>query len=70
MVVQEFLRIMEMDTIVDAVKIFVGPAWDQRELILSRMDRVPLEQRQQFQAALSAAGYAVLVPGTRFDGPI
>jgi hypothetical protein len=70
MVVQEFLRIVEMDTIVDAVKIFVGPAWDQRELILSQMDRVPLPQRQKFQAALTSAGYDVLVPGTRFDGPL
>jgi hypothetical protein len=69
-VVQEFVRIVEMDTIGDAVKILVGPAWDQRELILSQMDRVPLRQRQQLQAALTRAGYDVLVPGTRFDGPL
>ena len=69
-VVQEFVRIVEMDTIDDAVKIFVGPAWDQRDLILSQMDRVPLWQRQQLQAALTGAGYDVLIPGTRFDGPL
>jgi hypothetical protein len=69
-VVQEFVRIVEMDSIDDAVKIFVGPAWDQRELILSQMDQVPLRQRQQFQAALTGAGYDVSVPGTRFDGPL
>jgi hypothetical protein len=70
-VVQEFVRIVEMDySIDDAVKIFVGPAWDQRELILSQMDRVPLERRQQLQAALTGKGYDVLVPGTRFDGPL
>jgi hypothetical protein len=69
-VVQEFVRIVEMDTIEDAVRIFVGPAWDNRELILSQMDRVPLRQRQRFQAALTGAGYDVLVPGTRFDGPL
>jgi hypothetical protein len=69
-VVQEFVRIVEMDTIDDAVKIFVGPAWDNRELILSQMDQVPLPQRQKFQAALASAGYDVLVPGTRFDGPL
>ena len=69
-VVQEFVRIVEMGTIDDAVKIFVGPAWDQRELILSQMDQVPLPQRQRFQAALTSAGYDVLVPGTRFDGPL
>ena len=32
------------------------------------MDRVPLRQRE-LQAALTGAGYDVLVPGTRFDGP-
>jgi hypothetical protein len=69
-VVQEFVRIVEMDTIDDAVKIFVGPAWDNRELILSEMDRVPLSQRQRFQAALTSAGYDVVVPGTGFDGPL
>jgi hypothetical protein len=70
-VVQEFVRIVEMDySIDDAVKIFVGPAWDQRELILSQMDRIPLERRQQLQAALTGMGYDVLVPGTRFDGPL
>jgi hypothetical protein len=69
-VVQEFVRIVEMDAIDDAMKIFVGPAWDQRELILSQMDQVPLPQRQRFQAALTSAGYDVLVPGTRFDGPL
>ena len=70
MVVQEFVRIVEMDDINDAVKIFVGPAWDRRELILSQMDQVPLRQREQLQAALTGAGYDVLVPGTRFDGPL
>jgi hypothetical protein len=69
-VVQEFVRIVEMGTLYDAMKIFVGPAWDQRELILSQMDRVPLEQRQKLQAALTGAGYDVFVPGTRFDGPL
>jgi hypothetical protein len=70
MVVQEFLRIVEMDTIDDAMKIFVGPAWDNRELILSQMDQVPLRQLQKFQEALTSAGYDVLVPGARFDGPL
>ena len=70
-VVQEFVRIVEMgNTIDDAMKIFVGPAWDHRELILSQMDQLPLPQRQEFQAALTRAGYEVLVPGTEFDGPL
>jgi hypothetical protein len=69
-VLKEFVRIVEMGTIDDAVKIFVGPAWDQRELILSQMDQVALPQRQDFQAALTGAGYDVLIPGMRFDGPL
>jgi hypothetical protein len=68
-VVQEFVRILEMNAYGDAMKIFVGPAWDHRELILSQMDQVPLPQRQELQAALARAGYDVLVPGARFDGP-
>jgi hypothetical protein len=63
MVVQEFVRIMDMDAIDDAMKILVGAAWDNRELILSQMDQVPLPQRQRLQAALTSAGYDVLVPG-------
>jgi len=70
-VVHEFVRIVEMgNTIDDAMKIFVGPAWDHRELILSQMDQLPLWQRQEFQAALTRAGYDVPVPGTTFDGPL
>lgn len=69
-VVQEFVRILEMRAIGDAVKIFVGPAWENRELILSQIDQLPLRRRQEFQSALTGAGYDVLVPGTRFDGPL
>jgi hypothetical protein len=63
--VQEFLKILKMETYDDALKIFVGPAWDKRELILSRIDQLPLRQRQQFQAVLIRAGYDVLVPGMK-----
>jgi hypothetical protein len=69
-VVIEFVRIVEMGTIDDAIKIFVGPAWDQRELILSQMNQISLSQRQYFQEALTSMGYDVLVPGTRLDGPL
>jgi hypothetical protein len=69
-VVQEFGRIVEMNAIHDAMRILVGPAWDQRELILSQLDRVPLPQRQELQAQLAGAGYDVLIPGTRFEGPL
>ena len=68
--VQEFLKILQMNAIDDAVKIFVGPAWDKRDLILSQMEQVPLWQRLRFRAALTRAGYDVLIPGTTFDGPL
>jgi hypothetical protein len=63
--VQEFLKILQMNAIDDAVKIFVGPAWDKRDLILSQMEQVPLWQRLQFRSALTRAGYDVFIPGTR-----
>ena len=63
-VVQEFVRLLEIDLYDAAVKIFVGAAWDKRELILSKMDRLPLRTRQIFAEALAAADYDVSVPGT------
>jgi hypothetical protein len=60
--VHEFLRIVEMDAYLDAIKIFVGPAWEKRELILSQMDQLPLQQRQKFKEALASAGYDLRVP--------
>jgi len=63
-VVQEFLRIVEMDLYDEAMKIFVGPAWDMKELILSQMGHVSLRQRQNLAVRLDAAGYDVIVPGT------
>src|SRR5205085_5147037 len=47
-VVQEFVRLLEIDLYDAAVKIFVGAAWDKREFILSKMDRLPLRNRQIF----------------------
>src|SRR5438067_11152888 len=63
-VVQEFVRLLELDLYDAAVKIFVGAAWDKRELILSQMDRLPLRTRQIFAEALAAGDYDVTVPGT------
>ena len=57
-----------MDAYDDALKIFVGAAWDKRELILSRMEQLPLRERQGFQAVLTRAGYDVLVPGLTSTG--
>src|SRR4051794_40667356 len=63
-VVQEFVRLLEIELYDAAVKIFVGAAWDKRELILSKLDRLPLPTRQMFAEALAAADYDVTVPGT------
>ncbi len=66
-VVQEFLSILEMDLYEEAMKIFVGPAWDKRELILSRMDRISLRHRQNLAVRLDAGGYDVIIPGTTLN---
>lgn len=63
-VVHEFLMILEMGLYDDAMKIFVGPAWDQKDLILSHMDLVSRRHRQKLADLLAAAGYDVIVPGT------
>jgi hypothetical protein len=63
-VVQEFLRILEMDHYDEAMKIFVGPAWDKKELILSRMDHISIRHRQNLAVRLAAGGYDVIIPGT------
>jgi hypothetical protein len=68
-VVQEFLRILEMDLYDDAIKIFVGSAWEKRELILSQMDHIPLRQRQGLAVRLAEGGYDVIVPGTSLNTP-
>jgi hypothetical protein len=66
-VVQEFLKILEMEAYYDAMKIFVGPAWDKRELILSQLDRVPLRHRENLARRLAAAGYDVPIPATNLN---
>ena len=63
-VVEEFVRLLEIKLYDAAVKIFVGAAWDKRELILSQMNTLPLRNRQLFADGLAAGGYDVTVPGT------
>jgi hypothetical protein len=63
-VVQEFLRILEMDLYDEATKIFVGPAWDKKELILSRMKHISLRHRQNLARLLEGGGYEIIIPGT------
>jgi hypothetical protein len=45
-----------------AAEIFIGPAWPERELILSRLNRLSDSERQGFADALSRRGY-INVPG-------
>jgi hypothetical protein len=68
-VVREFLRILEMGSYDEAAKIFVGTAWDKRELILSQMDRVTPQQRQNLAARLTAGGYDIVIPGAVSSNP-
>lgn len=64
-VLREFLGILEMGLYDEAVKILTGPAWNQKELVFSQLDRVARRHRQGLANSLAAAGYdATTVPGT------
>ena len=60
----EFTRLIESKFIDEAVDIFTGPAWSERDLLLSRLERVAEVDRQSFSNALHNRGYDVNVPGT------
>jgi hypothetical protein len=62
-VMREFLGVLEMGLYEEAVKILIGPAWNQKELVLSQLDRVARRHRQGLSDGLTAAGYDVPVPG-------
>jgi hypothetical protein len=63
-VVREFLGILEMGLYDDAVKILTGPAWNQKDLVFSQLDRIARRHRQGLANGLAAAGYDATVPGT------
>jgi hypothetical protein len=62
-VLREFRGILEMEFYDDALKILTGPAWDNKEFVLSQLDRVARRHRQGLANRLASAGYQVVVPG-------
>jgi hypothetical protein len=53
-----------MDEYDDAMKILTWPAWDNKDSILSQLDRVSPRPRQNLAKRLAADGYDVKIPGT------
>jgi hypothetical protein len=61
--VNEFVTLLESHFHQEAAEILIGPAWPERELILSHLTRVADIDRQLFANALSGRGYDLNVPG-------
>jgi hypothetical protein len=59
----EFIGLLEMGLYQEAVDILTGPAWDLRELLLTRLTDAPFRHRLDFAKFLSDGGYDVQVPG-------
>lgn len=61
--INEFTTLLESKFIDQAVEIFIGLAWPERNLILSRLVGVADQDRRLFADALYNRGYDVNVPG-------
>jgi hypothetical protein len=58
-----FAMLLEAHFTDQAVEIFFGPAWPERDLILSQLTRLSGADRQRFADAVSRRGYDLDVPG-------
>jgi hypothetical protein len=63
--IDEFAGMLKASFFEQAADIFVGPAWPEREPILSRLARIPDGNRQAFADVLYSRGYDVIVPGIK-----
>jgi hypothetical protein len=61
--VNEFVDMLGSDLVEQAAEILIGPAWPERELILSHLTRLADRDRQRFASTLSKRGYDLNVPG-------
>jgi hypothetical protein len=59
----EFVELLESELYEQAAEIFIGPAWPEHALILSRLTRTTYQDRQLFADALFRRGYVANVPG-------
>lgn len=60
--INEFLGVLKLD-VGEAVKIFTGPAWRVRDLILPHLKDVDERDRLGFATVLASQGYDVTIPG-------
>jgi hypothetical protein len=62
--VSEFIAMLHDSSFANqAAEIFIGPAWSERELILSHLARLTDDDRKRFADALHGRGYDLNVPG-------
>ena len=61
--INEFVALLESGLSDQAAEIIIGPAWPERELILSHLTRLSDYERQSFADALHRRGYDLNVPG-------
>jgi hypothetical protein len=66
--ITEFIALIENNFYEQAADILIGPAWPERELILSRLARVSDRDRKLFADALDRRGYDVNAPGIARPG--
>jgi hypothetical protein len=63
--IDEFTALVKTSFFEQAADIFVGPAWPERELILSRLKSISDSNRQLFADVLYNRGYDINVPGVK-----
>jgi hypothetical protein len=61
-VINEFVQLVRNNLFVPAADIFMGPAWPERDLILSRLKWIPNDQFNVFADALHQRGYDLDAP--------
>jgi len=69
MVITEFANLLDSGFDDAVVKIFEGPGWSQRALLLPQLKGVAEIHREAFARALYRAGYDVNVPGITLPEP-
>jgi hypothetical protein len=62
-VVQEFVGLVESGFFAESVDLMTGPGWPIHDVLLSRLQTVPLAGREELAAALRSRGYDVTPPG-------
>jgi len=67
--VTEFARILDSGLTQQAVAIFTGPGWPERNLLLLSLKDVAEPYRVDFAKALYRAGYDIAVPGVERPDP-